>query len=189
METRFSNDAARTLGMIGGGGWLLLAVAWQVSAMVDARRGWDGLASGMFFVGLAGLLVGGLALAAMALHRVHDATRPRVKIVGLVLLAIALVVSFIAGWAIPVWTAAYGVAMIAVASSGAVRTPAWIAGTALSVASVVWFTLSALEIGTADVYGDYPVAWQIAWWIAGIGAAIGLVTWTRSLQSEAGVAP
>jgi hypothetical protein len=35
-------------------------------------------------------------------------------------------------------------------------------GEVLATASVVWFALSALEVGTAVVCGDYPIAWQTA---------------------------
>ena len=183
METRFSSNSARVVGLAGAGAWLLLAVAWQASAALDARNGWEGPASGMFFVGLAGLLLGGLALAGMAFYRMDPPAHPKARIVGLALLAAALVVSFIAGWAVPLWTLAYGLALLALAWSQSGSAPAWIAGTALTAASVTWFAMSAMEVGTADVYGDYPVAWQTAWWIAGIGAAFGLVSWARSVPT------
>lgn len=183
METRFPSSSARAVGLVGAGAWLVLAIAWQVSAVLDARRGWEGPASGMFFLGLAGLLLGGVALAGMSLHRMDPPAHPKAKVFGLVLLAVALVVSFIAGWAVPVWTLAYGLALLVLAWSSSVSTPAWIAGAALTAASVAWYALSALEVGTADVYGDYPVAWQTAWWIAAVGAAAGLVWWARSLPT------
>lgn len=184
METRFSNDTARIVGMAGAAAWLMLAVAWQVSAVFDARQGWEGPATWFFFVGLMGLLLGGLALAAMALHPAGPPARPRTRIVGLALLGVALVVSFIAGWAVPVWALAYGAAMLVLASSRTGSTPAWIAGIALVAAPIALLALSAMEVGSADVYGDYPVAWQTAWWIAGVGAALGLASWARSLPAD-----
>lgn len=184
METRFSNDTARLVGTAGAVAWLALAVAWQVSAVLDAQRGWEGPASWMFLVGLTGLLLGGLALAAMALHSAEPSDRPKTKIAGLALLGFALLLSSIAGWAVPMWALAYGVAMLVLGWSRPESTPIWIAGVALVGASISWFGLSAMEVGTADVYGDYPVAWQTAWWIAAIGAALALMLWARAAAAE-----
>ena len=184
MQTRFSNDTARLVGLGGAAAWLLLAIAWQVSAVLDAQRGWEGPATGLFFAGFVGLLLGGLALAAMALHPAGPSARPRTQIVGYALLGFALVVSFIAGWAVPAWALAYGLAMLVLGWSRTASTREWIAGAAFVAAAIAWFALSAMEVGTADIYGDYPVAWQTAWWTAGIGGALGLMSWARSMPAD-----
>ncbi len=184
METRFSNGTARLLALTGAGAWLLLATAWQASNTLESSRSWEGLPQALFFVGMIGLLVGGLALAVMAMHSVGPARRPRGRVGGLVLLAVGMVLSLIAGWAVPVWAAAYGLSMLMLAFSGSLGRAGWIAGAALTAASATWFVLSALEVGTADSYGDYPIAWITATWLAAVGSAIGLFVHSRSLRTD-----
>lgn len=188
MESRFSNEVARRVSLAGAVAWLVLAVAWQASSILDQGRDWEGLPQAAFLLGAVGLLIGGLALIVVALNPTGPAPRPWLRAGGLVLLAVGLVVTVIAGWAVPIWTAALGLAMLALASSGALRSAGWIIGTALTAASASWFILSALEVGTADSYGDYPIAWTAATWIAAVGSASGLVWWSRSLQHDTGTA-
>ena len=184
METRFSNDTARLVALIGAAAWLLLATAWQASNTLEQARDWEGLPQALFFVGLIGLLVGGMALGVMALDPAGSVRRPRGRVDVVVLLAAGPAFSLIAGWAVPVWAATYGLAMLMLAFSGSLRRGGWIAGSALTAASASWFVLSALEVGTADSYGYYPIAWITATWLAAVGSAIGLFSHFRSLRPD-----
>ena len=186
METRFSNDTARQMALVGAAAWLLLATAWQASNTLEQARDWEGLPQALFFVGLIGLLVGGLALGVMALDPVGRVRRPTGRVVGLVLLAAGLAMSFIAGWAVPVWAAAYGLAMLTLAFSGSLGRTGWIAGAALTAASASWFLLTTFEVGTADSFGDYPIAWITATWLAAVGSAAGLFLHARELKADRG---
>lgn len=188
METRFSDSATRLMALSGAIAWLVLAIAWQASNTLERSRDWEGLPQAMFFVGLIGLLIGGMALGVMALDPMGPVQRPKWRVGGLALLAIGLVLSIILGWAVPLWTAAYGLAMLSLAWSGALRVEGWIIGGALSAASVSFFALTALEVGAVDSYGDYPVAWMTATWLAGLGSAAGLLLQSRSLRSGRGAA-
>lgn len=181
METRFSDTSTRRMALGGAIAWLVLAIAWQVSHVVQQQMAWEGLPQMMFLVGLVALLLGGLALAGLALNQVEPVRRPKTRIAGGVLLVVGLGLSVIVGWAVPLWTAVYGLAFLTLAWSGAGQRAAWLIGFALIVSSMTWFVLSALEIGAADAFGDYPIAWVSSTWIAGLGTAIGLVAWSRAL--------
>lgn len=181
METRFQYNTARSMALVGAGAWMLLAVAWQASNTLEQTRDWEGLPQALFFVGLIGLLVGGLAFGGMALDPMAPVARPRWKVGGLVLLAVGLALSFIVGWAVPAWAAVYGMSMLSLAWSGALRAEGWIIGGALVAATVAFFALTALEVGAVDSYGDYRVAWVTATWLAALGSAAGLFIHSRSL--------
>ncbi len=184
MDTRFSNTAIRIAAFGGAVGWLTLAVGFQASHTLEQGRDWDGLPQALYFVGAAGLLIGGLAFGVMALNRAESVDRPRLRVVGLTLLAIGLVLSLIAGWAVPVWAVVYGLAMLTLVRSGVLEGEGWIIGGAMSVAALAFFSLTELGVGTPDVYGDYPVAWNAATWIAGLGSAVGLVAWSVTSLDE-----
>lgn len=185
METRFTNSTARHMAIIGAIAWLVLAAAWQAANRLEQTRDWEGLPKALFFVGLIGLLVGGLALGVLALNSVGPVERPKWRAGGLALLALGLGLSLVVGWAVPIWAAVYAVAMLSLAWSGAIRTEGWIIGGAFAAATATFFVLTALEVGTADSYGDYPVAWMSATWLAALGSASGLVRFARSTGSGA----
>lgn len=181
-ETRFSAGLARTTARAGAIGWLVLAIGWQTSNALEQTMDWDGPPRAAFIVGVVGLLVGGLSLAVLALNPSGADRRPMARMVGLGLVALGLVFSIIAGWAVPIWAAAYGVGMLTLVFSGTLGRSASIIGTSLLVSPVVLVILSELQLGTADSYGDYPVAWAAATWIAAFGSAMGLFIWSRSFE-------
>jgi len=159
--------------------WLVVPVAWETSRLLERTRPWEGSPRVAYVIGAAAALTAGALMLGLVIVATAAAPRSKQMWVGIGLVGLGVVASLIAGWAIPLWATLFGVGMLLIAAAGRVRTPGRIIGTALLASTAAFVLLSALKVGTADSYGDYPAAWSIATWLGTLGAAVGMLVWAR----------
>lgn len=164
----------RRIELVGAGAWVVVAIAWQIAEVLERSRPWEGLPRAFFLLGYPALFVGGVALVGSVIGRDGDRPRSAATWVGIGFLGLGVVFVAIAAWAIPLWAAALGIGMLVLAATGAFDRRGWIIGGALVAAPLIMLLLTELQVGTADEFGDYEIAWASATWIATIGAAAGL---------------
>lgn len=169
---------------IGAAGWLVVPIAWETSRILERTREWEGSPRAAYLVGAAAALAAGALMFSLVIVSTASVTRSKQIWLGIGLVGLGLVVSVIAGWAIPVWATLYGVGMLLIVASGCVGTPGRIIGAALLASTAVFLVLSSLEVGAVDSYGDYPAAWSSATWVGTLGAGLGMAVWART---DAGV--
>ena len=160
--------------------WLVGPLALNASSVSEQTRPWEGLPLTVYLVGSLAIVLGGVAML-LAIIQGGDREAFGVRSwVGVGLVAVALVVSGLATWAIPIWTGLYGVGLLVRASSGVFRSAGRFLGVSFLAALAILIILTELEVGRRDSYGDYPLAWTVAFWVAGVGAAVGMGLWSRS---------
>ena len=179
-QSRVSGLTMRIAGVVGAAAWLAVAIAWQASNVLERTRPWEGLPRTAYLVGAAALIVGSVALALTMFHTTEDNRRQATTRIGFIFLAVGLIVSVIAGWAIPIWAGLYGVAVMTLTRNRTRPRVGWLIGGAFLAAPVAMFVLTALRVGQPDSYGDYPIAWSAATWVACLGAAAGMALLART---------
>ncbi|MFO7549218.1 MAG: hypothetical protein R6X29_10165 [Acidimicrobiia bacterium] len=165
---RTSGYVDRRAAFTAAGAWFLVPIGTTLS-----EAWWP--AWGMMW---PALLVAGALMIVLA-YRATLPGRSAAVWAGLGLLTLGLTVSLVAAWAVPVWTAAYGLGMLLATTGSRFRLPGWITGASLVAATALFFALTWMQVGTPDEYGDYPVAWVAATCIGALGAAAGMVLWAR----------
>lgn len=185
MTTSFEKRGRPVIWTLGAASWLAGPLAISVSNALEQSRPWEGLPLIAYLVGTLFFAIGGVVvLLAIFKESRRDGFGVR-SWIGIGLVALGLVISGLATWAIPIWTGLYGVGLLVLASSGVFRQAGRILGAAFLAAPATMLLLTQLEVGRRDSYGDYPVAWAAALWVAGIGAAVGLGLWSRSEPDRA----
>jgi hypothetical protein len=179
-----TSQTGSTFSRISAVAWTVVPITWMTAAVLERGRDWEGLPSAVWGIGWLALVVAGAATV-MAVVRTRDRTDRRgLRRGGIAALGAGLAVSAIAPWAIPVWSALYGVAMLLVAASGRGGAAARLTGFAFLAAVGSLIVLTALRVGTPDSFGNRPVAWTVATIIATVGAAGGMVVWPSGAPSS-----
>ena len=180
MTTSGGRRGGPVIWTLGAAAWLVGPLALNASSMLEQTRDWEGLPLTVYLIGSLAIVLGGVAIL-LAILKGGDREAFGVRSwVGVALVAVALVISGIATWAIPIWTGLYGVGLLVIASSGVFRSAGRFLGVSFLAALAMQITLTQLEVGTQDSYGDYPLAWTVAFWVAGVGGAVGMGLWARS---------
>lgn len=167
MITKFTNTAG-TLAVAASGFWLAVVAVYWIGQ--DVTADWD---TTVYLIWTVIILAAGVLtlVATLGLRQRHD-TVGRLGTVGLVILGIGVVASVVA-WAIPGWMLIQGVGMMlfawAIRPAGlAPRLSSIAYGSGMLIGVLVYAVFTVMKVGTADQYGDYPVAW-------GSGITVGLI--------------
>ena len=180
MTTSGGRRGAPVILTLGAAAWLVGPLALNASSVLEQTRPWEGLPLTVYLVGSLAIVLGGVAMLLAIIQGGDREAFGGRSWVGVGLVAVALVVSGLATWAIPIWTGLYGVGLLVIASSGVFRSAGRFLGVSFLAALAILIILTELEVGRRDSYGDYPLAWTVAFWVAGVGAAVGMGLWSRS---------
>ncbi len=125
---------------------------------------------------LVGLVVGASAMTLMAtagLRERHGGLGV-LGMAGLIILGIGVAATLIIVWAIPLWMTVQGVGLLFVALAVlpmrvAPRLPTIAYGSGMLLGAMAFAVARAMEVGSVDEYGDYPLALAI-----GLGVGLGI---------------
>lgn len=178
-------SAIRTLTLVAGFAWLVVAGYGVRSATVDDDGDWELT----YLVFSLALLVGVALSVTVATLATRQSDRPRLRMVGLVVSSLGGVASLVA-WALPLWMTVLGVgfAMVAVASGPRQRRPLTLLAAGQLVGIAVLFAGIAAEVGRRDYWGDYPAAGGIAVGVVAAITIIALLGLTGSMQGDTNLA-
>ncbi len=183
--TDFS-ERTRVFAQIAAAAWLIGSVIWSIDVGFD-RFGDDG--NVMNLIGWVALVVAGVftLLAILGVAPAHH-RGPMVK-TGIAFHALGLTATVVVFWAVPLWAALYSIAMVLYAIGlPQVRRATLIVAGAMVAAVAAFIVLTALQVGTPDSYGDYPIAWATSFFLATIGGALGsLVLSRRETDSKSNI--
>jgi hypothetical protein len=173
--------AMRTLTLVAGFAWLVVAGSGIRSATVSDDSDWELT----YMVFSLALLVAAAASVRVATLATRQGGRPRLRMAGLVVSSLGCAAALVA-WAFPLWMTVLGVgfAMVALSSGPRQRRAlALLAGGQL-VGIAVMFAGIAAQVGSRDEWGDYPAAGGIAVGVAAAITIIALFGLTRSIGRE-----
>ena len=166
--------------------WLAVAAGWMAAHLLDVEGVADVIAAYGILASLVGASVA-TTLAVLGLIRRHGGLG-LLGHIGLTLMGLGVVATllfwFVMGWAV---LFAAGMLLVALAANGrglAPRASVVAFGAAWSAGAITWSVLRALEVGTRDQWGDYPIVSPIA---IAVGVAIlvpGLIGIGRWLAAE-----
>ncbi len=168
----------RTVARIGAGAWILFAIAWQLSNILERSMDFEGPPRTAYMVGYAAALVGACALVIVTAVRLDDASRSPRFLAGLVVLVAGAAAVVLIGWALPVWATVLGLG--AALASTRLGRPGRITAIGFLGSTAVFFAMSALRVGEVDVYGDYPAAWITATWVLAAVVSAGMYLMSSS---------
>jgi len=189
VPTTFTKTAGLA-GMWSGVLMIGLPIAWTLGLISEERSGsWDRVESTMFAVGTAALLAAAALIVVLmvGLNKRHGGLGTA-GIVGLGLAALGVVLAFIAwfifGWGVLLGSGMliYAIAMLRRDIAPRADTVAF--GSGMLIGLIVFFVLTALEVGWRDSYGDYPLAFLVGVWSMSLVSAVGLIGLGRWLRSE-----
>jgi hypothetical protein len=171
-----SRSAVRTMTLVAGAAWLIVASSGVIDGFVDYGDGWA-LPYTVFALALA---VGAALSLAVGAQATQESARPRLRIAALAVCALGVVLSFIGAWALPLWMTILGAGfgLLAIAASPAQRRPlALLAAGQLAGIAVLIVGIEA-QLGQVDEHGDYPLAGGIAVFVVAMTAIAALLTLT-----------
>ena len=171
-----SRSAVRTMTLVAGAAWLVVAGSGIIDGFVDYGDGWEA----PYMVFALALAVAATLSIAVGAQETRGSARPRLRMAGLVVSALGAVASFVGAWALPLWMTILGAgfAMLAAAADPAGRRPlALLAAGQLAGIAVLIAGITA-EVGRVDEYGDYPLAAGIAVLVVAATAIVALLTLT-----------
>jgi HAAS len=157
--------AAGRLAVVSAGLWLLLVALWGAQHLLELLVDWESSLQPLFFLGVL-VLVGasGLTCAvAFAIRDRHGRALGAVGVIGLGALLVGAASTLVIGWAVPVWMTLLGIGAGCV-SVAILRRPiaprlaAVLLGVALPTGAATFVAARALELGSPDEFGDYPIA-------------------------------
>lgn len=188
MDTR----RVRTLTVVAGVAWLVVAGYGLRSAIVDDGDDWQLT----YMVFSLALLVGAALSVAVAAWSTRNSDRRRLRMAGLVVGSVGGAAAMVA-WALPLWMTILGIgfAAIAVASGPGERRAMALLAIGQVAGLAVLFAGIAAEVGRRDEWGDYPAADGIAIVVTAAISVIALLQLTRSTkqrpvtQGSEGLAP
>ncbi len=160
------SDYPNVFPLIAAAAWLTVPIAWSIGADFEGNV--------LTLLGWVALVVAGVfsLLAMLGITSAHN-RGPMVK-TGIAVQALGMVATVVVFWAVPLWAGLYAIAMVLYAIRlPQVRRATLIVAGAMAAAVVAFFVLTALQVGTPDSYGDYPVAWATSYFLATIGGAVG----------------
>ena len=184
MPTKFTNTAG--LAAIWASGlWVVSIVIFWLGS--DVTTDWD---TRIYLIWSASVLAAdALTVVATVGMRRRLGGLGALGIAGVVILGIGVVISFLT-WATMLWMAVEGVGMLFIAIAAwpmrIAPKPATIAyGSGMLLGAIIYRVLTAMNVGTSDSYGDYPLAWDSVPTIGVAIAAAGLLgigVWLRGEQ-------
>jgi hypothetical protein len=151
--------AARTLTVVAGVAWLVVAGYGVRSAVVDEGSDWEPT----YMVFSLALLIGAAASVRIAMLASRQSARPGLRMVGLAVSGLGGAGALVA-WALPLWMTVLGVgfAMVAVASEPRQRRAVALLAAGQLIGLAILFAGIAAEVGRRDEWGDYPAAGGLA---------------------------
>ena len=183
-----SRNTMRTMALVAGVAWLVVAGSELIGGLVDYGDGWEL----PYTVFMLALMVGATLSIAVGAEATRESARPRLRVAGLAVSALGGLACVVA-WALPMWMTILGAgfAMLAAAARPAQRRPlALLAAGQLAGIAVLIAGIEA-EVGRADEYGDYPLAGGIAVLVVAATAIVALLALTFDrravMASPAGV--
>ncbi len=171
-----SRSAVRTMTLVAGAAWLVVAGAGIVDGFVDYGDDW----AAPYTVFALALAVGAALSLVVGAQATQDCARPRLRLAALAVCAIGAVLSFVGAWALPLWMTILGAgfALLAAAADPAQRRPlALLAAGQLAGIAVLIVGITA-EVGRMDRHGDYPLAGGIAILVVAATAIVALLSLT-----------
>lgn len=188
LPTKFSR-AGGAAALFAAAGWLVAASAFGLAWIFEHRTGdWGGRSQVAWGLGSISLLASMVATAFLvrALDRRHGGLGVLGRL-GIALAALASVASIIS-WFFVLWglLLGTGAVLITLAILGrdlAPLVPTVTFGATAVVSALTFAVLRGLEVGTADEWGDYPIANRTTIAVACVGfaaACFGLGRWLRS---------
>jgi hypothetical protein len=171
-----SRSAVRTMTLVAGAAWLIVAGSGVIDGFVDYGDGWA-LPYTVFALALA---LGAALSLAVGAQATQESARPRLRMVALAVCALGAVLSFIGAWALPLWMAILGVgfAMLAAAAHPAQRRPLGLLAAGQLAGIAVLIVGIEAQLGRVDEYGDYPLAGGVAVFVVAVTAIAALLTLT-----------
>jgi len=168
--------------------WAIVPIVWGIAAALARTEPWEGTPVALYGVGSVVLLGAGALTLIIFVKNRSRASTPVLAAIGLGVVGLGVAASVVS-WAIPLWATVYGVGMVLVAGSGVLRRVAAIMGVAFLGSTAAFSALTVLEVGTADRYGDYPIAGAVAIALATLGPALALLSLARSTDTNTALAP
>lgn len=171
-----SRSAVRTMTLVAGAAWLVVAGSGLIDGFVDYGDNW----AAPYTVFMLALVVAASLSIAIAAEATRENARPRLRIAGLVVSALGAVACLVGAWALPLWMTLLGAgfALLAAAAEPAQRRPlALLAAGQLASIAVLIAGIEA-EVGRAGEHGDYPLAGGIAVLVVAAAAIVALLSLT-----------
>jgi hypothetical protein len=152
---------------------------------------------GAFFIYVA-FIVGASAMTLMTTAglRERHGGLGALGLAGLIIAGVGVAAALIISWAMPFWMTIQGVGYLFVALAVlpmrvAPRLPIIGYGSGMLLGSIAWGIARAMEVGSTDEWGDYPVAYEIAGVVGFAIIAAGLLgigLWLRN-EEPADITP
>ena len=171
-----SRSAVRTMTLVAGAAWLIVAGSGMIDGFVDYGDDW----ATPYTLFMLALAMGASLSIAIGAEATRENARPRLRMVGLAVSALGAVACLVGAWALPLWMTILGAgfAMLAAAAEPAQRRPlALLAAGQLAGIAVLILGITA-EVGRVDRHGDYPLAGGIAVLVVAATAVVALLTLT-----------
>ena len=171
-----SRSTMRTMTLVAGAAWLVVAGSGIIDGFVDYGDGW----AAAYAVFMLALVVAATVSIAAGAEATRDSARPRLRMVGLAVSALGAVACLVGAWALPLWMTILGAgfAISAAAAGPAQRRPlALLAAGQLAGIAVLVAGITA-EVGRVDEHGDYPLAGGIAVLVVAATAIAALLSLT-----------
>lgn len=167
-----------TLPVLAALSWVTVAAMWGASAWAGRTRPWEETPQQFYMIGAIALLAAGLMTLIVVVEARSRAIRPTVASIGVGVVVLGVAASVVA-WAVPLWTTVYGIGMLLVVAGGSLRRPATLMAAAFLSSTGAFILLTALQVGTPDRYGDYPVAGAAAVILGTLGPAAAMAIHAR----------
>jgi hypothetical protein len=179
---------AGIISIVAGGFWLAAAAVYLLSRINDIQGG-DGWQT--YYAIFSATILGASLLTGLAMWLGIHKRSGGLGVLGNVGLAVTGlgVAATLVAWAVFLWMPllAIGLAILGVAALRAGVAPTWptvLVATGFIIGVIGFVSLNALELGPADSFGDYPLAWGISTTLGMGFVAAGLLGWGSWLRSE-----
>ena len=181
-----SRSTMRTMTVIAGAAWLVIAGSELLHGLVDYGDSWEV----PYTVFMLALVVGATLTIAVAAEATRESARPRLRIAGLVVSALGAVACLVGAWALPLWMGILGAgfALLAAAAEPAARRPLALLAAGQLAGIVVLIAGIEAKVGRAGEHVDYPLAGGIAVLVVAATAIVALFNLTfdrRALTTAA----
>ena len=181
MPTKFTNTAGLA-GIVASVFWIAAAATLLFADAVISD--WVG-AYFIYFAAVSS--ASAMTLFATAGLRVRHGGLGTLGLAGLIIAGVGLAASVVISWALPFWMTIQGLGYLLVALAVlpmrvAPRLPVILYGTGLLLGSITFAIARVMEVGSIDEWGDYPLAYEIGG-VAGFAfiaaGLLGLGLWLR----------
>jgi hypothetical protein len=159
-----------------------VATLWFAEAVVSE---WEGA----YFIYIAFIVsASAMTLMTTAGLRERHGGLGALGLAGLIIAGVGVAAALLIGWAMPFWMTTQGVGYLIVALAVlpmrvAPRLPIIGYGSGLLLGSIAWAIARAMEVGSVDRWDDYPLAYEIGGTVGFVIVAAGLLgigLWLRN---------